>query len=39
MTLAIVAGAIVLENGFKYAIHRARPEAFFWGRAGIFQLS
>lgn len=29
MTLAIVAGAIVLENGFKYAIHRARPEAFF----------
>jgi undecaprenyl-diphosphatase len=30
MTLAMVmAGAIVLENGLKYAIHRARPEAFF----------
>jgi hypothetical protein len=30
MTLAMVmAGASVLENGLKYAIHRARPEAFF----------
>ena len=28
-TATIVAGAIVLENGFKYAIDRARPEAFF----------
>jgi undecaprenyl-diphosphatase len=30
MTLAMVmAGAIVLENGLKYAVHRVRPEACF----------
>jgi undecaprenyl-diphosphatase len=30
MTLAVVmAGAVVLENGLKYALHRARPEPFF----------
>jgi undecaprenyl-diphosphatase len=30
ITLAVVmAGAVVLENGLKYALHRARPEPFF----------
>jgi undecaprenyl-diphosphatase len=29
-TLAItMAGAVVLENGLKYLVHRARPEPFF----------
>ncbi len=30
LALAVVmAGAVVLENGLKYALHRARPEPFF----------